>query len=152
MGLTFGRYVRSFVNNVPFERIFNLGGEKVIAKTGVTSKGMKYTKLYSPDGELLSWKNSLNGRIKKGRYEKVDVFDYRKGVETEISGNKKLTTVRFDGYEKAPERHSSFLNDDPFDKNNPLSPNYNPLANDDGYGFLNNDPLSNPWDKNPWDL
>ena len=79
MGLTFGRYVRSFVNNVPFERIFNLGGEKVIAKTGVTSKGMKYTKLYNTDGELISWKNSLNGKIKKADMKKSECMITTKG-------------------------------------------------------------------------
>lgn len=155
MGLTFGRITRSFFDNVPFERIFHLGGESLVAKTGVTSKGMKYTKLYNTDGELISWKNSLNGKIKKGRYEKVGMYDYNKGVETQLAGNKKLTTIRFDGTEKAPDKSRRLFDDDPFDplnKRNPLSPNYNPLYNDDPYGILNNDPFSNPWDKNPWDL
>lgn len=38
MGLVFGRITRSLLNEVPFERIFRLGGENVIAKTGVTMK------------------------------------------------------------------------------------------------------------------
>ena len=89
------------------------------------------------------------------RYEKVGMYDYNKGVETQLAGNKKLTTIRFDGTEKAPDKSRWLFDDDPFDplnKQNPLSPNYDPLYNDDSYGILNNDPFSNPWDKNPWDL
>lgn len=153
MGLTFGRITRAFINEMPLKRIFNFGGEELVAKTGITSKGMKYTKLYSKDGDLISWKHSQNGRIRKGRYEKVDMFDRNKGLQVDIQGNKKLTTVRFDGYEEIPQKKSKMFADDQFDplnKYDPLNPNYSSY-NDDSLGF-NNDPLANPWEKSPWDI
>ena len=38
-------------------RVFNLGGEKFVAKTGETANGVKWTKLYNQD-ELVSWKRA----------------------------------------------------------------------------------------------
>lgn len=128
-------------------RFFNLGGQKVYAKTGTTAKGVKWTKLYSSDGELISWKNSLNGRVKKGKYERVDVYD--KGIHTEYPRpNQKLTTVKYTGFEEMPVRSNGFdmLDDinDPLNianRYNPMSPYY---ESPEIPSF--NDPFSNPWD------
>jgi len=118
----------------------NLSG--FTALSGKTSRGVKFTKLYNPEGDLVSWKSALNGKIKKGRYEKVDAFDWNKGTTTEIAGNKKTTTVKFDGFEAEKYPQRSKYNDtlyDPFEKSNPLSPNYDPFG-------LNNSPLDPGYD------
>lgn len=139
--LSFGKIVRVAQ---PLERIFSVNGMKVSAKQGITSKGVKWTKLYDTNGDLVSWKQAFNGKIKKGRYEKVDVFDWNKGVTSEISGNKKTTTVKFDGFEKEKypaKTYSSFSSvDDSFNFMN----KYEPAKTDDLF--------TNPWEKNPWDL
>ena len=148
MGLTFGRITHAFMENVPARRMFKLGGENLFAETGITSKGLKYTKLYSKDGDLVSWKHSLNGKIRKGRYEKVDIFDRDKGLKVELNGNKKLTTVRFDGSE-VPQRKTNLFDDGIFDPLTKKDPYNSSLYDDIG---LNSDPLTNPWDKSPWSL
>ncbi len=146
MALTFGRVVREvFRSNSPVMRVFKLGGEKITAKTGITAKGMKYTKLYNANGELLSWKNTFNGKIRKGRYEKVDPFDMNSGCSTEyLRDNKKLSTIRYTGFE-SPKRSYEIgdnIGSSVLDRYDPLSPNYEPFS------FNTNDPLSTPWDNN----
>ena len=86
-------------------RVFNLGGEKIVAKTGETANGVKWTKLYNQD-ELVSWKRAANGKIEKGRYELNQNPWAENGVFTEINGNKKSTIVRFDGTESPLHRNS----------------------------------------------
>lgn len=148
--LTFGRTIRevgaAIQKSATRTRTFNMGLNLFTAKTGTTSKGVKWTKLYNDNGDLVSWKQAFNGKIKKGRYEKVDIFDWNKGVSSEISGNKKLTTVKFDGFEaeKYPSKTSSSFSslDDPFNpmnKYDPLSPNYEPFS------FNSDDLLNNSW-------
>lgn len=147
--LTFGRTIIREAGKLAQKagfRTFNFGLESFTAKTGTTSKGIRWTKIYNDNGDLVSWKQALNGKIKKGRYEKVDIFDWNKGVSSEISGNKKLTTVKFDGFEaeKYPSRNSSAFSslDDsfnPMSKYDPLSPNYEPFS------FNTDDLLNNSW-------
>lgn len=90
-------------------RVFNLGGEKIVAKTGETANGVKWTKLYNQD-ELVSWKRAANGKIEKGRYELNQNPWAENGVFTEINGNKKSTIVRFDGTE-SPLHGNSYAGD-----------------------------------------
>ena len=90
-------------------RVFNLGVEKVVAKTGETANGVKWTKLYNQD-ELVSWKRAANGKIEKGRYELNQNPWAENGVFTEINGNKKSTIVRFDGTE-SPLHGNSYAGD-----------------------------------------
>lgn len=149
--LTFGRTIireaAPFVRKA-VSRTFHFGLNSFTAKTGTTSKGIKWTKLYNDNGDLISWKQSFNGKIKKGRYDKVDVFDWNKGVSSEISGNKKLTTVKFDGFEaekytsRTSSAFSSFDDDflNPMNKYDPLSPNYEPFS------FNSDDLFKNSWD------
>ena len=124
--------------SVRFIKNGNLSG--FTALSGTTTRGVKWTKLYNTEGELVSWKSALNGKIKKGKYEKVDSFDWNKGATTEIAGNKKTTTVKFDGFEaeKYPRTRYNDSAYDPFGRSNPLSPNYDP------YGY--NSPLSSGYD------
>ena len=90
-------------------RDFNLGGEKIVAKTGETANGVKWTKLYNQD-ELVSWKRAANGKIEKGRYELNQNPWAENSVFTEINGNKKSTIVRFDGTE-SPLHGNSYAGD-----------------------------------------
>ena len=90
-------------------RVFNLGGEKIVAKTGETANGVKWTKLYNQD-ELVSWKRAANGKIEKGRYELNQNPCAENSVFTEINGNKKSTIVRFDGTE-SPLHGNSYAGD-----------------------------------------
>lgn len=113
MALTFGRIGAAEIlqrmgrlkTSKVSTRVFNLGGEKIVAKTGETANGVKWTKLYNQD-ELVSWKRAANGKIEKGRYELNQNPWAENGVFTEINGNKKSTIVRFDGTESPLHRNS----------------------------------------------
>lgn len=115
----------------------NLKGYTALAGTN-SRTGAKWTKLYNPDGELVSWKASLKGKITKGKYEKIDPFDWNKEMTTTYPrSNVKVKNIKYTGFEELPPKRYSAVKDLE-DSWNPIN-NYNPLSSHfDSYG-MNND-------------
>lgn len=95
-------------NSIP-RRVFNLGGKKITALYGKTARGVSWTKLYSESGDLISWKSSANGKIKKVKYMQTDTFVRKENAFSQtINKNKKTAIIKFNNQDNSfPKPNSS---------------------------------------------